>query len=238
MSISRKYGRTYHFSFSPGTTSDDRIHHSYWEDLKELECVIHTEKLDGENTCLNKYGVFARSHAAPTRHPWANYLKEKWQVIQRDLGDLEFFGENLYAIHSIAYERLENHFFVFGVREGDRWLSWEETKFYANLLDFPTVPVLSIHQPTDQIKFESKILETVKGRGQFDSFDVHTNEPCTMEGVVTRNVASYAIQDFKQNVFKYVRKDHVKTDEHWSRNWKRAPLIWEQKQQNYVADNK
>ncbi|NHX34665.1 2'-5' RNA ligase, partial [Escherichia coli] len=26
---SRKYGRTYHYPFSPGTTSDDRIN-SYW----------------------------------------------------------------------------------------------------------------------------------------------------------------------------------------------------------------
>ena len=78
MSLSKKYGRTYHYPFSPGTTSDDRINHNYWQDLKEIDKVIHTEKLDGENTCLNQYGVFARSHAAPTIHPWANYLKERW----------------------------------------------------------------------------------------------------------------------------------------------------------------
>ena len=30
MAISTKYGRTYHFPFSPGTTSDDRIYSDYW----------------------------------------------------------------------------------------------------------------------------------------------------------------------------------------------------------------
>lgn len=28
--ISEKYGRTYHYPFSPGTTSDDRINHTYY----------------------------------------------------------------------------------------------------------------------------------------------------------------------------------------------------------------
>ena len=48
MTLSRKYGRTYHYPFSPGTTSDDRINHHYWEDMKKLDRVVHTEKLDGE----------------------------------------------------------------------------------------------------------------------------------------------------------------------------------------------
>jgi hypothetical protein len=46
-----------------------------------------------------------------------------------------------------------------------------------------------------------------------------------MEGVVSRNTDEYAATAFAQNVFKYVRKGHVKTDEHWTRNWKRASLI-------------
>ena len=143
MSLSRKYGRTYHYPFSPGTTSDDRINFDYWKHLQIIDSLVHTEKLDGENTCLNKYGVFARSHAAPTQHPWARYLWERWHLIREDLGELEIFGENLYAIHSIRYEALEQHFFVFAIREGERWLSWEEVEFYAALLDWPTVPVLS-----------------------------------------------------------------------------------------------
>lgn len=227
MSLSKKYGRTYHYPFSPGTTSDDRINSEYWEDLSEVTEIVHTEKLDGENTCLNQYGVFARSHAAPTRHPWAGYLKERWNSIRNDLGELEVFGENLYAIHSIRYEALEHHFFVFAIRVLDRWLSWEEVKFYAGLLDFPVAPELRRVQPTNRDKFEEEISTIVTQQSAFSSVDVHTNEPCRMEGIVSRNVAEFATQHFRQNVFKYVRKDHVKTDEHWTRRWQRAALKWE-----------
>ena len=53
--LSEKYGRTYHYPFSPGTTSDDRINHTYWEDIREINTLVHTEKLDGENNCLSRY---------------------------------------------------------------------------------------------------------------------------------------------------------------------------------------
>ena len=33
---SQKYGRTYNFPFSPGTTSDDRINHKYREDIQRI----------------------------------------------------------------------------------------------------------------------------------------------------------------------------------------------------------
>jgi hypothetical protein len=38
-----------------------------------------------------------------------------------------------------------------------------------------------------------------------------------MEGVVTRNANEYAVEAFAANVCKYVRKGHVKTDEHWTK---------------------
>ncbi|MBA3682923.1 MAG: RNA ligase family protein [Bacteroidetes bacterium] len=228
MSVSRKYGRTFHYPFSPGTTSDDRINYDYWNDISRLQNVIHTEKLDGENNCLNKYGVFARSHAAPTVSPWTSFLREKWNFLKNDLGDYEIFGENLYAIHSIQYQSIEEHFFVFGVRENDEWLSWEETKFVASAFDMPVVPVLQeCDDLSDKILFEKNILELVKQPGTFGSVDIQSGKSCTMEGVVTRNKNNYSVADFQQNVFKYVRKGHVKTDEHWTRNWKRALLKFE-----------
>lgn len=225
--MSRKYSRTYHFPFSPGTTSDDRINHQFWEDLSHIDQLVHTEKLDGENTCLNRYGVFARSHAAPTQHPWAGYLKERWEMLKHDLGDLEIFGENLYAEHSIRYTELPSHFFVFAIRENDQWLSWEEVKFYASMLDFPTVPELSFEKPEQPETFKRHILDLVAEPSRFGSTDVWTDKPCTMEGLVSRNVNGFHVNDFSHQVFKYVRKNHVKTDQHWSRNWKRARLAWE-----------
>lgn len=99
--LSEKYGRTYHFPFSPGTTSDDRINHTYWEDIQRIDTLVYTEKLDGENNCLNSDGVFARSHAAPATSPWTRQLRERWELMKHDLGSLELFGENLYAVPSI-----------------------------------------------------------------------------------------------------------------------------------------
>ncbi len=227
MSISRKYGRTYHFPFSPGTTSDDRINHTYWDDMKKIQTIVHTEKLDGENNCLSRYGVFARSHAAPTTSPWTSSLRERWALLKDDLGDVELFGENLYAVHSIEYRTIEQHYYVFGVRILDAWLSWEEVKFYAAMFDFPTVPELEIVTPDDEPTFRLGVLELAAKNSVLNSYDVLTNLPCTCEGVVSRNTSEYKVDEFSHHVFKYVRKGHVKTDEHWTRNWRRAKLIWE-----------
>lgn len=225
MAVSEKYGRTFHFPFSPGTTSDDRIQHDYWQYITGIEQLIHTEKLDGENNCLSRYGVFARSHAAPTTSPWTESLRRYWQLIKNDLGNLEIFLENLYAVHSIAYRNLDHHFYVFAVRDNNQWLSWEETCFYAGMLDLPVVPLIKCqHTPAVKATFEQEILDIVSGQGAFDALDAATGLPATMEGIVTRNANGFPVTAFSQNVFKYVRKGHVKTDEHWTRNWRRARL--------------
>lgn len=88
---SRKYGRTYHYPFSPGTTSDDRINDQWWSDVSLIEGLVHTEKLDGENNCLNRYGVFARSHAAPTQSALTQKIRQRWALIKNDLNDIEIF---------------------------------------------------------------------------------------------------------------------------------------------------
>ncbi len=224
----RKYGRTYHYPFSPGTTSDDRIQHQYWKYIQQMKNIIHTEKLDGENNCLNQHGVFARSHAAPTTLPWTNTIRQRWQSIKNDLGEIELFGENLYAIHSIQYKKLEHYFYVFAVRYIDTWLSWEEVRFYAAAFDFPTVPVLEmVSNIDDETNFRNNVLSLTTQHSAFDSYDIISENPCTVEGVVSRNIDEYAVNALGENVFKYVRKGHVKTNEHWTRNWQRAKLIYE-----------
>lgn len=251
--FSRKYGRTYHYPFSPGTTSDDRINHVYWNHVQRIPKIVHTEKLDGENTCISKLGVFARSHAAPTRHRWADYLKIKWDMIKNDLGDLEIFGENCYAIHSIKYIDLPDHFFVFRIRNKDKWLSWEETKFYAALLDLSTVPVIRTDRMDElrnydnpKTEYEERILSDVTAESKFGSVDNGLFNPktgervvqrCRMEGIVSSNVEEYRVSEFKMNVFKYVRKDHVQTDEHWSRSPRRATLKHERGEREFELDN-
>ncbi|MBL0742036.1 RNA ligase family protein [Chryseolinea lacunae] len=227
MSVSRKYGRTYHYPFSPGTTSDDRINADYWSDVLRMKQIVHTEKLDGENNCLSRYGVFARSHAAPTVSAWTKAIRQHWESIKNDLGDVEIFGENLYAIHSIEYRKLEHHYYVFAVRQHDMWLGWDEVKFYAGLFDFPTVPEIKTATPEREEQLRDEVLTLARQHSVLESYDIRTNEPCTREGIVTRNTEAYPVNDLAHHVFKYVRKGHVKTDEHWTRHWRRAKLVWE-----------
>lgn len=163
--LTAKYGRTYHYPFSPGTSSDDRIQYEYWQDVQAMPAILHTEKLDGENNCLNRYGVFARSHAAPATSPWTAALRQRWESLKHDLGDLELFGENLYAIHSIEYRSLAQHYFVFAVRCLDMWLSWEEVEFYAAIFDFPTVPLLTQTSDfTTETSFKAQVLQLAGNR--------------------------------------------------------------------------
>ncbi len=225
---SLKYGRTLHYPFSPGTTNDDRIQYHYWELLQTMPAVIHTEKLDGENNCINRYGVFARSHTTPSTTPWTAPLRTFWNSIQHDLGELEIFGENLYAIHSIAYRKITHHYYVFAVRCRDQWLGWEEVCFYASMFDLPTVPVLQTTTDIqDEAVFKKHIIEMAGQNSIFDAVDVRDGHSCAREGIVSRNSESFAAHLLAENVFKYVRKDHVKTGAHWTRNWKRAPLLHE-----------
>jgi hypothetical protein len=164
------------------------------------------------------------------------HLAPVLQLIKDDLGDLEIFLENLYAVHSIRYEKMDHHFYVFAVREGDRWLSWEEVQCYAAMLELPTVPLIEIEStPANRLLFGEKLLKITTTAGAFAPVDTATGKPCTLEGIVSRNADAFHRDAFAHNVFKWVRKGHVKTNEHWTRNWKRARLQHEGG--NYVDFN-
>jgi hypothetical protein len=258
---STKYCRSLHAQISLGTTSDDRfMPNGYVKAFANMAGHVLTEKLDGQNDCLKKEGVFPRSHAAPSAHPWDKPIWDRWQLIKNDLNGLEIFGENMYAIHSIAYSKLESFFYVFAIRENNRWLSWEEVKFYAALLDFPTVPEIEIKISLKEM-FKTDIKEnlilqnwltanlempwedSVETEGLLGGYDPLTNKPCS-EGFVIRNKDGFMTNDGVipvaenefNNLFKLVRGRHVKTDEHWTRNWKPATLISGEKYKWYGYD--
>lgn len=250
MEESEKYCRSLHAGISLGSTSDDRFMPSgYLKAFANMGQLILSEKIDGQNNAFTRYGVFARSHAAVSMHPWDKPLKERWNLIKNDLKDIELFGENMYGIHSIGYKKLESFYYLFAVRVKDTWLSWEEVKFYAEMYDFPTVPELPIKVPlndlyTDDVD-ESKILEDwllknlgmkwteyVETSGQLGGYSPKTGKDCS-EGFVIRNANSYKTNDGVipvaknefNNLFKIVRKKHVETDVHWTKTWKPTTLI-------------
>lgn len=217
-----KYPRTYHVPFSPGATKDDKKLKDGWFEYYRGKEIVVTEKLDGENSCLCQKGVFARSHGTETRSPWSINLWGDnglyWKVKGLIDDDLLIFGENLYGEHSIHYEKLRDYFHVFACynETTDKWWSWDDVKFVSKVLGVPHVPTLwrGIAESEDQIR--ELIIQTMNMPSAYGN---------TKEGVVIRLANEFDGEDFPNYVCKYVRANHVQTDEHWTRNWKKAELI-------------
>jgi hypothetical protein len=210
-----KYGRTYHLPWSPGTTSDDKISN----DISSLigTDIIITEKLDGENTGMTNDGVFARSHATFTTSPWSREVRQLHNLkVRGNLSEDEFlFGENLEGIHSIEYTNLKSYFYIFGLRDNNIWVPWESVEEYSYLLDIPTVPVLFKGVINTEKELKELVEELVSKRSELGG---------EIEGIVVRSAGMFHNDDFAENVSKWVRPNHVQTDEHWTRNWKKAKI--------------
>ncbi len=210
-----KYFRSYHFPFSPGTTSDDRISKDY--SFLENREVIISEKLDGENNCITRGGVCARSHTSYTVSPWSRVVRDIHARIGHQLDENTFiFGEGMGAIHSIDYKELDSYFYMFGVRVGTEWLKWDDVCEYADILELPTVPILERGKFSD---IKSKVEENVIKPSTLGGVDTSTQRE-EMEGVVVRATNAFDQSESHLNLLKWVRKNHVKTDEFWAKNWK------------------
>jgi len=219
-----KYPRTYHLPFSLGLQNDDKMVKEGWEKyiIGEKNEIVITEKLDGENVAISKYGAFSRSHAASTLHPWTKNIWEQngiYEQVKTWLDeDVMIYAENLYGIHSIEYNKLSSYIFMFALREREIWKSWDDVLEMSNILELPTVPILYKGKVSSSNELENIINEIMKGKSEYGD---------TIEGVVVRNINEFHYNDFSKYVVKYVRKNHVQTDEHWKKNWKRAKLIYE-----------
>lgn len=210
-----KYARTYHLPWSPGTTSDDKISNDIIS-LIGNEIVI-TEKLDGENCGMINDGVYARSHATFTTSPWSREVRQLHDIKVR--GQLEddvfLFGENMEGIHSIEYTNLKSYFYLFGVRDNNIWIPWSGVEEYSYLLDLPLVPVLFKGSVESEEELKELVDKLVSQQSELGG---------EREGIVVRTAGMFHNDDFADNVAKWVRKDHVQTDEHWSRNWRKSKI--------------
>lgn len=195
-----KYPRTPHLPWSVSKTSDDitlsHIHH-----FEQLKDIVVTEKLDGENTTLYRNHIHARSLDSKGHHS-RDWIKRLHAEIRFDIPDgFRICGENVFAKHSIFYDKLTTYFYAFAIFEGNVCLSWAETVEWCKLLNLEIVPVLY--------------------RGKWNEVAI---KACWMgtstfgpeqEGYVVRNAQRFAFPDFSKNVAKYVRSNHVSTDNHW-----------------------
>jgi ATP-dependent RNA circularization protein (DNA/RNA ligase family) len=210
-----KYSKTYHLSWSPGVTSDDKISNNLYNFLGK-EIVI-TEKLDGENTGMINDGVYARSHGTYTTSAWSREVRQLHDIKVR--GQLEdgvfIFGENMEGIHSIEYSNLKSYFYIFGVRDNNIWIPWEGVEEYSYLLDIPTVPVLFKGVVNTEKELKDLVERLVKEKSELGG---------EREGVVVRSASLFHNDDFTDNLLKWVRKDHVQTTTHWTRDWKKSKI--------------
>lgn len=194
-----KYPRTVHLPWSPGRSADD----IEIADLSAFEGkeVVASAKLDGENTSITRERVYARSPDG-NPHPSQDWVRQlhgriAWELPER----WRFCGENLYAEHSIHYDNLPSYFFLFSVwNDVNEALSWDETIEWAQLLGLETVPVL-YRGVWDE--------EAIKACGSARPFG---NEP---EGYVVRLAERIPYAGFRRSAAKFVRANHVTSDEHW-----------------------
>lgn len=202
-----KYPRTFHVPWSPGTSSDDKILSSV-EHFHGLEVVV-TCKIDGENTTMYRDHIHARSLDSK-HHPSRTWVKTLHGKIKHELPlNWRFCGENVYALHSIKYNNLESYFYIFGIYDDKNvCLSWDDTEAYAKMLGIPTVPVIY-----RGLWDEEKIKSCWTGKSSASPGD-------EQEGYVVRVADSFPYDGQDEGTFskytaKFVRKNHVQTDEHW-----------------------
>ena len=193
-----RYQTTPHMPFSPGVSRADKV-------LKSLSHfqgkeVIISKKMDGENSNLYPDGFHAKSPDS-RHHPSRDWLARFHAQMAHNIpAGWRVCGENMYAKHSLAYDNLPSYFLAFSVwNERNRALSWDDTVEMLALLELHSVPVLY--------------------RGIFDEAVIHrlvaALDLSKDEGLVMRLAEEFAYEDFAKSIAKWVRANHVTTDDHW-----------------------
>ena len=201
-----KYPRTFHFPWSLGTTSDDRILAD--TDHFQGKEVVVTEKMDGEGSSVYQDHTHARS-VDSQNHPSRNWLKTFHASFCHDIpAGWRICGESMYAQHSLTYDQLPSFFLVFSIwDEKNEALSWDDTVEWCNLLGLIHVPVLW------RGVYDEEAIKELWSPGKGSAFGPE------MEGYVVRIADSFPYSAFDVSVGKMVRASHVQTNDHWSTHW-------------------
>jgi len=188
-----KYPRTFHLPWSPGATSDDKVLANTNHFIGKK--IVVTEKMDGENTTMYKDHIHARSldSAGGIDRDW---VKMFWSTFSHDIPDnYRICGENMWARHSIHYTNLKSYFYGFSIWDGETCLDWDIMLMYFQYFDIVPVPVVY--------------------KGIWNEELIRSINIDDKEGYVVRLADSFEYKDFGTSVAKYVRANHVQTDEHW-----------------------
>jgi ATP-dependent RNA circularization protein (DNA/RNA ligase family) len=219
MDTPNKYPSTYHWPWSKTVHRDDSYHKNHENFLGRP--VIITEKIDGGNTGLFNGEVYARSVTQPSHDGWMAMVRKNhaWKTNAPEFKDMEIYGEDIYGIHSIEYAPVNelDTYMIFAVRFQDEFLSWDDVCSIATAMDIKTVPVLA------ETTYESASELTAV-------LEAFTDQPSRIgtdrEGCVVRSPEAFLASEFGDNVCKYVRANHVQTDQHWRVNWQPCKVIY------------
>ena len=206
-----KYPRTPHWPYSPALRSGSLIHRNPERFVGRP--VVVTEKLDGSNVLIHRGRVYARSVASEAAHKWLAMVKKHhaWKVTEPDV---LLYGEDIYGVHSIEYGpvRESETYHAFALRDSDgTFRSMADVERFATERGIPLVPILrrgvfnSAAELRDFVRREHRKPSVLGGE---------------REGVVIRTAVEFPSSDFAENVCKSVRSHHVRTDRHWTRNWR------------------
>lgn len=196
-----KYPRTFHLSWSPGMTNDDRMMVS----LASLEGqdVVVMVKVDGECTTFYNDHIHARSLEF-TPHPSRDRVRALHGSIAHDIPvNWRLCGENLFAKHAIHYKHLPAYFLMFSMwNDQNICLSWDETIVWADLLGLKTVPIL-YRGLWNEALVRDLYCPIING------------DEC--EGYVVRVTREFHYREFRHVVGKFVRAGHVPVHGgHWA----------------------
>jgi hypothetical protein len=200
-----KFSRTFHVPGSLGATNDDKV-------LKNLDHfegkeVVVTEKLDGENTTGSRVKVHARS--LDSKHHWTRdrvkqlFTNIQWKLSLPQFQDIHrICGENMQGRHSIYYSELESYFYCFAIWDRQNTcFSWDDMVLLCDELEVKPVPLLKRGIYTDGFLNGLYTGESKLGGVQ--------------EGYVMRLADAFHYDDYGTSVAKFVRENHVTTDQHW-----------------------
>jgi len=168
--------------------------------------VVITEKLDGENTVMGNRYIHARSLDSGGA-AWRTMVAAIHAKISSHIPEtMRICGENMQGKHSIEYE-LDYPFYVFQVTDKQKVLSWDDTLVICECLELPAVPEIY------RGEYHPDLIKLAYSLYQNNSLNDE------IEGYVIRNVDEFNESDFDKNIAKWVRPNHVQTDEHWTKNW-------------------
>ncbi len=209
--LNLKYPRTPYWPYSPHVGRKEALHPDpgHFTGVP----VVVTEKLDGSNVLLHRGKVHGRSVTTTSDAKWMALVKKHhaWKVTEPDV---YLYGEDIYGVHSIAYDAVKEDrtFYAFALRDQTgTFASFAGVEAYAERHAIPVVPVLF--------------------KGTFDFVEelcafvdqAHAGASALggeREGVVVRRAAGFAESGFALNVCKSVRAGHVQSGTHWTHDWR------------------